>query len=151
MKQSYERNIKPLSAASRFLGWLCPVKMTINSGLNKPESLLPGRPRKTALGCWFHQILFWDFSQSWQVIYQDLAFLSQYVIFWGLAIRGKSSSGIRPIFKLTFRGLKNVVSQFDWTKPSQKSLSRCKWFHAPLVRLNDWIFFFMYLWPTYYT
>ncbi len=30
---------------------------------------------------------------------------------------------------------KTTVSHFDWTKPSQKSLSRCEWFYAPLVRL----------------
>jgi hypothetical protein len=27
------------------------------------------------------------------------------------------------------------VSPFDWTKPSQTSLSCCKWVYAPLMRL----------------
>jgi hypothetical protein len=52
-----------------------------------------------------------------------------------LAILGKSSSGITPIILLTFQELKTPVNHFDRTKPSQKSLSRCKWFYAPLVRL----------------
>ncbi len=52
------------------------------------------------------------------------------------------------IFKLTFRGMKMPVSHFDWTKPSQKSLSRNEWFHVPLVRLYH-IFFKLAKPPVY--
>jgi hypothetical protein len=32
-------------------------------------------------------------------------------------------------FKFSFRRLNNAVSHFHWTKPSQESLSRLKWFY----------------------
>ncbi len=41
---------------------------------------------------------------------------------------------VQPELKMSSR--KTPLSHFDWTKPSQKSLSHCKWFYAPLVRLD---------------
>ncbi len=32
---------------------------------------------------------------------------------------------------------KILVSHFNWTKPSQKALSSCKWYYAPLGGLNN--------------
>ncbi len=38
MIQSHERNIKPFRAASGFLGWLCPIKVTFRGVFQSPES-----------------------------------------------------------------------------------------------------------------
>ncbi len=63
-----------------------------------------------------------------------------------LAILNKSSSAIWPFSLSHVLGLgrflnrlsgdwKTPISHFDCRKPSQKSLSNCKWFYVPLIRL----------------
>ncbi len=85
------------------------------------------------------------FGQSRSVIFRDLANLGKsssgiwsisVCHFRDLANLCKSFSGIRPILNLTFG--EKPVSHFYWTKATQKSLRPCKWFYAPLMRLNHY-------------
>jgi hypothetical protein len=50
----------------------------------------------------------------------------------------KSSSGIRPIFKLTW-GLINAGKSLDWTKPSQNPEAAVNVFlvFQPVLRIRD--------------
>jgi hypothetical protein len=60
------------------------------------------------------------------------------VIFRGQGNSILSYAGIVcEIFKLTRRGLKNALINYFTGKSHEKSLSRRKWFYAPLVRLYD--------------
>ncbi len=93
------------------------------------------RPWKMALGCFlsrFRIVVSWDLTN----LYKSSSGIWPFSVSHcpGLTILSKSSSGIRPTFKFNFWGLKNVVSHFNWTRPSKKSWSRCKWFYALLEK-----------------
>jgi hypothetical protein len=83
------------------------LKIPINSGLRQAGFV---RPRKVALGFWFHQILFFglllverrdlaNLVKSSSGIWPFSITVSQ---LWDLPILSKSSSSIRPTFKFTF-------------------------------------------------
>jgi hypothetical protein len=78
MMQSHEKKIKLFSVTEGFLRWFVQSKcMTYWRFSVKPEKVnlkIPiysgwrqagiARPQNMALGCWFHQILFWDSGLS---------------------------------------------------------------------------------------
>ncbi len=126
----------------RLLGWLFPIKVTYWR-FQSSESQFKNSYQFRLTTSWNRL----SPEDGFRLLVSSNSFLRfLLVVRQALAYLGKSASRIWPFSVSHLPGLgrflnwlygdwKTPVSHFDWTKLSQKSLSRSKWFYAPHAKL----------------